>query len=485
MTELGEATTRRDAYGPPNPVPFAPSRGDMKSVVRELDFEPLRVEGTIPDALRGTLVRTGPGLYELFGARVAHSFEADGALSAVRITGPSGAAAAHGALRILESEGLRAERDAGKALFGMRTSYPRRLWNGLRRVRKNTGNTALMQVRGRLFALVESSKPTEIDPETLATIGETDLGVIDQAFSAHPHRVLARRSTVGFGLEYGPQTKLHLYELRDEGSPATRKLGSIPLRRPVLLHDFAVTPTRAVFLVSPVRLGLARAILGLSSFGNLLSWHPEDGVEVIVAPLDRPEDAVRFEVDSFFQWHFAGAHDDGDDVVVDFVRHLDFGTYEGLREEGPRSLGAFVRARVDPRKRRIEVHEIWDGHCEFPKVDPRFEGRSDARYGTVFLTQEDIGHRGLARLDVKTGATRIHSLPKGAFGSEVVFVPRRADAPEGDGWALSLVYESATDRSHVRIVDTARFEDAPVATLSFPTHVPMTFHGLWMPASGA
>ena len=55
------------------------------------------------------------------------------------------------------------------------------------------------------------------------------------------------------------------------------------------------------------------------------------------------------------------------------------------------------------------------------------------------------------------------------------------DAPEGDGWALALVHDPSEDRSHVRVIDTARFEDEPVATLRFPEWVPMTFHGLWLP----
>jgi carotenoid cleavage dioxygenase-like enzyme len=38
-----------------------------------------------------------------------------------------------------------------------------------------------------------------------------------------------------------------------------------------------------------------------------------------------------------------------------------------------------------------------------------------------------------------------------------------------------------SDRSHVRILDTARWEDEPIAICRFPEWVPMTFHGLWLP----
>src|SRR5688572_21649840 len=65
-----------------------------QSVTREHGFEPLQVEGRLPDDLRGTLVRNGPGLFDLFGVRYSHPFEADGALTAIRLDGRGSAAGA-------------------------------------------------------------------------------------------------------------------------------------------------------------------------------------------------------------------------------------------------------------------------------------------------------------------------------------------------------------------------------------------------------
>ncbi|MFN7700144.1 MAG: carotenoid oxygenase family protein, partial [Deltaproteobacteria bacterium] len=129
----------------------------------------------------------------------------------------------------------------------------------------------------------------------------------------------------------------------------------------------------------------------------------------------------------------------------------------------------------------FEVERLFESGCEFPRVDPRFEGRASAPLSNVFLTEEHEGRRHLVRFDVRAGRARLHALEDGLVGSEIVFVPRAADAPEGDGWALALVHDPSEDRSHVRVIDTARFEDEPVATLRFPEWVPMTFHGLWLP----
>ena len=176
---------------------------------------------TLPAALRGTLYRNGPGQFGQFGKRYAHPFEGDGAITAIRIADGR----ALGASRVTASAGLVEERAAGKLLYGTTAPWPRKMSNMLRGRHKNLANTSVVMWQGRLFALVEASKPTELAPDDLAMIGETDLGVIHGAFSAHPHRVAARKAIYNFGIEYGRHTKLSLYELPDVGAIAPARRG--------------------------------------------------------------------------------------------------------------------------------------------------------------------------------------------------------------------------------------------------------------------
>jgi all-trans-8'-apo-beta-carotenal 15,15'-oxygenase len=451
-----------------------------QGVPREHGFEPLTVEGRIPDELRGTLYRNGPGQFEQFGRRYSHPFEADGALTALRID-DHGASAA---VRITDSRGLRQERAAGRHLYGGDAPWWRRFGNALRGRVKNTANTSVLSWQGRLFALMEAGKPTEIDPHDLRTLGETDLdGTIVSWFSAHPHRVASRRTTYNFGLEIGRQPRLHVYALPDQG--AAERLTEIDLDGPVMLHDFVASDDHLIFFVSPVRIDVPRALLALRDFGDMLTWRPEMGTEVIVVPIDHPCAAVRFRTDAFFQWHFANAFRHGRGLIVDYVRYPDLGSfYElGRPADGPGlppslAAGRYHRAVIDLDRLRLTSQPLWDQPCEYPRVHPRVEG-GPHRY--TWLTLGDMA--GIGRLDDR-GEMAEHRLPRHQRASEPVFVPRAGGRDESDGHVLVLCYDGGRDQSFLAIYDGRRIGDGPVARLWLDHRVPVTFHGSWVAQGG-
>src|SRR5207248_4937167 len=82
---------------------------------REHGYEPLVVEGTIPQELRGTIIRNGPTLFSAQGRPYDHWFDGDGGLSAVHF----GNGRARGAARIIRSEQLAEENRAGRMLYGV------------------------------------------------------------------------------------------------------------------------------------------------------------------------------------------------------------------------------------------------------------------------------------------------------------------------------------------------------------------------------
>lgn len=428
---------------------------------REHGFEPLVVEGTLPAQLRGTLYRNGPGQFGQFGTRYKHPFEGDGAATAVRIESGK----AMGASRMHQTKGLLEERAAGKLLYNFSAPWARRVANMFRGRTKNVANTNIISWQGRVFALVESSRPTEIDPSDLSTIGETDLGAIGRAFSAHPHRVESRKAIYNFGVEYGRDTKIAMYELPDVGS--ARKLGEVALSGAPMLHDFIATDTHLVFLVSPTRVNIPRMMLQLGGFAEMFQWKPELGTDVICVPIDRPDEVVRFTTDAFYQWHFANAFSRGNEIVVDYVRYPNFDSFydigalaSGGQGDGVLERGQFHRATIDLSAKTLRSEQLADRACEFPTVAAGFEGREHA---ISYVAFDNLG--AIGSIDTK-GNICSHELPAGVRGTEPVWA---------DGYLLSLCHTK--DRAFVGVYDAARIPDGPVAKIWLDHHVPITFHG--------
>ena len=442
---------------------------------REHGYEPLRIEGDMPASLRGTLFRTGPGLTQRFGANYGHVFEGDGALSAHRIEDGQ----VDCAVKILRSAGYVEEERAGRALYQSAVSWPRQVMNNLRGKGKNTGNTNVMHWHDTLYALMENAKPTAFDRE-LETIGESTLGgVVTGTFSAHPHDVAARRASYNFGMSYGRETTLSLYELPWAG-PA-REITRLPLPHPVMLHDFMATENHVVFFVSPFRLVLHRAIFSLGGFDELFQWAGEAGTEVIVVPIDEPEGTRRFTVDAFFQIHFAAGFEDEAGIHVDVMTYPDAGalTRNVAEIDRPPEAGELERMTIPWDADRLDRERIAQATMEFGSTAPAVRG---ARHSQVYGVTVDPTRFGTVRVDLERGKEHVWWYPDDEWSGEPVFVPESPEAAEDEGWVLQLVYAAKTHTTHLAVLDARRLEDGPIARAHLDHHIPAGFHGVWVPA---
>ncbi|MBD0311802.1 MAG: carotenoid oxygenase family protein, partial [Microcoleus sp. T3-bin5] len=143
--------------------------------------------GKIPEGLRGTLYRNGPGRLERGGVAAGHWFDGDGAILAVHFT-DVGATAVY---RYVQTAGYLAEEKADKflySIYGMTAPGP--VWLRWSKTVKNAANTSVLALPDRLLALWEGGPPHRLDLQTLETQGTDDLGSLDSKFvySAHCKR---------------------------------------------------------------------------------------------------------------------------------------------------------------------------------------------------------------------------------------------------------------------------------------------------------
>ncbi|MBI2390418.1 MAG: carotenoid oxygenase family protein [Deltaproteobacteria bacterium] len=467
----------------PSPAPRAeqptPSwRVGFEDLAREHGFEPLRVEGSLPHELEGTLYRNGPGRFGVGGERYRHWFDGDGAVTAVRV----GHGRAFGATKMVQTPAYLEERRAGRRLYGgYDTPLARPFYEVVLGQVKNAGNTSIMLWDDRVFALCESGRPIELADNDLTTLGENDLGVVRRAFAAHPHRVPSRRALYGFGLGVGPRTSVEVYELPDDRAPRTIARFSLDGLR--LNHDFAVTERHAVFLFSPTYLSISDMLLFRRGPVSSARWRPERGVEVVLVGLDAPHEVVRFHVDAFHMEHVVNAFERDGEIVIDQVDYPDpwglerfvSGLVRGVVQAPLASR--LRRVVIDPNRRTLRAELLADRPLELPRVSPRVESRPH-RFAYLAGASGEFIDAVLA-FDLETGAVDRFAPGADQYPSEAVFVPRDGGGEENDGWLLTMVLDARQRESHLAVLDARRVGAGPIARLWFDHAIPFGFHGAW------
>jgi carotenoid cleavage dioxygenase len=195
-------------------------------------------------------------------------------------------------------------------------------------------------------------------------------------------------------------------------------------------------------------------------------------------PRDGGDADVRwFDVEPCYIFHPMNAYDDGDTIVLDVVRHPKMFDTERLGpDEGPPTLDRWV---IDLADGKVRESRIDDRGQEFPRVDERLVGKRH-RYGYApAFGDENNGANRLHKHDFIGGGTADRAFGAGKQLGEFVFHPRSADSAEDDGVLMGYVYDQATDRSELAILDAQTLQD--VATVKLPHRVPAGFHGNWVP----
>jgi carotenoid cleavage dioxygenase len=436
--------------------------GNYGPVQDEVEAVDLEVTGHLPPELDGMLLRNGPNPFGTVSPN-HHWFVGHGMVHGVGLSGGQATWYRNRWVRTDSLEG--AGGPPAAPLAPQRASLP------------GPGAVNIISHADRLLALGEVGLPWELDAN-LGTIREYDFGGrLTSNMTAHPKVDPVSGELVFFGYDLGP---VHLrYHVANATGELVHSV-EIDTPRPTMMHDFGVTQTRVVFLDLPVVFDFELLAEGSMPF----RWHPEAGARVGVMPRRGTSAEVTWiDIEPCYVFHPLNAYDDGDRIVMDVVRHR---TMFETNRVGPHepSLSRLDRWVIDPADGTVEATTIDETHQEFPRVDPRVETLPH-RYGYAvtltgtggFDTGDIVAH------DLVAGTRSVHRTGEGRYPSEAVFVPAGPGAAEGEGWLLAPVYDAATDRSDIIVVDATDVAAPPVATVHLPVRIPFGFHGNWVPAA--
>jgi carotenoid cleavage dioxygenase len=428
-------------------------RGNFAPVMEEVTEFDLPLEGAIPPQLRGLYVRNGPNPKS---GESIHWFVGDGMVHGVRL-------------------------ESGKAKWFRNRWVRTRVFEEDAELVQPDGtidhtvavaNTNIIGHAERIFALVESSFPTEMTTK-LETVGVNDLdGRLRTAMTAHP-KLCPRTGELHF-FGYSPFPPYLTYH-RLDASGALVQSEVIDIPGPTMMHDFAITERHVIFMDLPITFSLERAMSGKSFF---YEWNDDYGARLAVMPRGGANADVRwFEIEPCYVFHPLNAFDDGDRIVVDVVR------YPELWRGGPDSFTAasLHRWTIDTKAGKVGEQPLDDRPVEFPRIDERLTGQPH-RYGYAVSNVANVGEQPmhLVKYDLATGKTEVHDFGEGRAPAEGVFVPESDRAGEAEGFVLSYVYDEGRNTSDLVILDAASFGSKPVATIHLPQRVPFGFHGNWI-----
>ena len=450
--------------------------GAYAPVHDESDFE-LRVTGDMPADLAGAFYRNGPN--PQFAPRGNyHWFGGDGMIHAVHVEGGK----ARYRNRYVRTPKWLMENAAGKALFGS-LGDPRDADPSVMSADGGVANTNIVWHAGRLLALEEGHKPTELDPLTLETLGYVDAYRANT--TAHPKIDPETGEMVWFGYGVGemPLSAGMSYGVTNAKGDVVRR-DDFQAPYSSMVHDFLVTRGHVLFPILPLTMSLERAMSGRPA----VAWEPDKGSFVGVMQRNASVETIRwFHTDACYVFHPMNAWEDGSKIYADVMEYPVAPLFPDV--DGKPTVGArahLVRWTFDLAgdSDAIQRETIDDMSGEFPRLDERYAGLAYRHgwFATSRRASQIGGFDSLAHVDLKTGKRKLHELADGDVTGEPVFVPRKAGAAEGDGWLVSLIYRGAEDASDFAVFEAQDIEAGPIATARIPRRVPHGFHGNWRPA---
>ncbi|MEH6581031.1 MAG: carotenoid oxygenase family protein [Halioglobus sp.] len=445
----------------------------------------LHVEGEIPADLCGTLYRNGPnqrfnprGEYHLFaGDGMVHAFHiADGKVDYLN--------------RWVRTAKWQHEDSEGRNVinpmnpFDCDPDYSDFVFTD----KDGVANTAVLWHGDKLLAIEEGHPPYQVDPLTLDSMGTWNYrGKLQTAMTAHPKVDPKTGELVFFAyMSSGPfASDVAIHKVSPEGQLTESVV--IPTPYSAMVHDFVITENYIVMPIMPISGSLERAMEGGAPF----AWEPDLGVHVGILPRHggTAEDVRWLEMDLCFVFHFMNGFDKDGVITIDACQfdHAPLFPRADGEPAGP-SQPFLTRwtADLNQDNPRVEFERISNNESEFPQCDPRYLGlpyqhgwyiSPDGKF-TTDLDENGLVYNTVGHIDHETGEEDCYSCGE-AIVSESLFVPRNAEAAEGDGYLLTVVTSFETRTSSLYIFDALNISQGPLAKAHLSHYVPVGFHGTW------
>jgi beta,beta-carotene 9',10'-dioxygenase len=453
----------------------------------EVSLDDVPVRGELPGWLTGSLIRNGPGTFQVGQRRYRHWF--DGLAMLHRFSFTDGRVSY--ANRFLETRAYAAARDEGRIAYPEFATDPcRSLFARAMSVFDpqvtDSAKVSIARVAERYLALAETPIQVQFDPETLRTVGVVgwDTSTFGRMTTVHPHLDEARHEAINLVTRFGASSHYVLRRI-DTSDPAHVRGATVATRRvrePAYIHSFGMSAKHLVIAEFPFVVNPMALLLWLKPYIENFRWVPQRGTRFHI--FDRATGAhVRtVTTPAFFAFHHVNAYESGGDLVVDLVGYDDASIIEAFylhRLEEPDVRippGTLRRYRIPLAHGAVSSEVLSETAIELPSLDyARMNTSPDHRYvyGVGLRSQRGFYDQ-LVKVDLGTRGTATWHEP-GCYPGEGVFVGRPGREVEDDGVVLSVVLDARRGTSFLLVLDAHSFTE--VARAELPHPVLFGYHG--------
>lgn len=461
-----------------------------QTLEQEHIYQP-KVKGKIPEGLKGTLYRNGPGRFDRGNVRKNNLLDGDGMIQAFcfedgKVTYQN---------KYVQTEKLQEEERAGKLTNETWTTLaPGGFWKNLGPPAiKSQAGISTVYKNGKLYAFDEVSAPYILDGTTLETQGQEVIGSgALQNVKAHTKFDSQSGDWILFGTSFGKVMTAHIVIQAKDGS--IKNEFSMPMPRMAYMHDFFVTENYVILNLHPAKVNLLPMMTGRKAFSDALSWEPEKGSLLAILHKNGDQKPIYVEAPASWMWHSYNAYEEKDKIIADFIGYDDPDHFLG-EEAAFRTImnghlglanakGLPRRYEIDPTTGEITEAILDQASSEFPMV---LHAVGCHRHTVGYATAGNhnaIFHSGLTKYNFETGQSDSFDFgPMVHVGEAVLASDPEAPQDENRGWLLTLCLSGEDGKSFLAILDASAISAGPVATVQLEHHTPLSFHGAWRPAS--
>jgi beta,beta-carotene 9',10'-dioxygenase len=456
----------------------------------EISFERLPVRGHIPAWLTGTLIRNGPGTFEVGQQRYKHWF--DGLAMLHKFTISDGVVAY--ANKFLDTQSYRAAQSTGKISYSEFATDPcRSLFNRVTSVFSpqitDSAKVSIAKIADHYLALAETPIQVEFDPETLETVGVFNFEdrLVGQMTTVHPQFDYAHNRVFNVVTHYDRISHYNVYCMENSLTPS--KIASIPSNQPAYMHSFGMTQNYIILTEFPLVVNPLSLLLWLKPYIENFQWKPGRGTPFWVVNRWTGETVGRFDCEPFFAFHHINAFERGDELVIDINAYSDASIINAyylnrLQDESQElPAGTIRRYRLPLNGNKVSWETISDTCIELANFDSvRYNMQPDYRflYAVGLHSEHRQGfYNQIVKIDIHTGKDIFWHEPD-CYPGEPIFVGNPGRTKEDDGIVLSVVLNAQHGSSYMVILDASTLSE--IARAEIPHPVLFGYHGAYFPA---